>query len=150
VKEGVGSSVIVPTRDFVGALRSVSFSASTSSVKPELAAIFLSLEKGELTAVATDSFRLAEVRTPLKVKGGFGSLLLPARNIPDIVRAIESSADIEVRVADNQCSFISDFGHITSRTIDGSFPDYRAIIPNSSVVEATCLKEDAVRAFKKV
>ncbi len=150
VKEGVGTSVVLPTREFISALRSVSFSASTSSVKPELASISLVLEKGELIAAATDSFRLAEVRLPIKTKGSLGSVLVPARNIPDILRAIEVGAEIEVRVGENQCSFISDFGHITSRTIDGSFPDYHAIIPRESVAEATCLKEDAIRAFRKI
>ncbi len=150
VKEGEGVSAVLPTREFITALRAVSFSASTSSVKPELSSISLSLEKGELIAVATDSFRLAEVKIPLKTKSSFGSVLIPARNVADILRAIESGTEVEVRVGDNQCSFISDSGHITSRTIDGSFPDYHAIIPRDYVVEATCLKEDATRAFRKV
>lgn len=150
VKEGSGTSVTIPTHEFVAALRSVSFSASTSSIKPELASVSLTLEKGELVAVATDSFRLAETRIPLKVKGSFGPLLIPARNVADIVRAAESGTEIEIRSTDNQCSFLSDFGHITSRTIDGAFPDYHAIIPNSSIAEATCLKEDAARAFRKI
>ena len=150
VKDGDGVSVVLPTRDFTTALHSVSFAASTSSVKPELASVSVLLEKGELTAVATDSFRLAEIKIPVKLKNGFGPLLIPARNIPDILRAIESSAEIEIRIEDNQCSFVSDFGHITSRTIDGTFPNYQAIIPREYIAEATCLKEDAVRAFKKI
>lgn len=150
VKDGEGVSVVLPVREFTSALKAVSFSASTSSVKPELSSISLSLEKGELIAVATDSFRLAEVRIPIKTKGSFSSILLPARNVVDILRAIESGVDVEVRVDDNQCSFISDFGHITSRTIDGAFPDYKAIIPREYVAEATCLKEDAARAFRKI
>jgi len=150
VREGSGSSAVLPTREFITALRSVSFSASTSSVKPELSSISLTLEKGQLIAVATDSFRLAEVRLPIKTKSSFGSVLIPARNITDVIRAIEASSEVEVRVGDNQCSFVSDFGHITSRTIDGSFPDYQAIIPRDYVAEATCLKEDAIRAFRKV
>lgn len=150
VKDGVGSSATLPVREFITALKSVSFAASTSSVKPELSSISLTLEKGELIAVATDSFRLAEIKIPIKTKNSFNSVLIPARNVPDILRAIESGVDVEVRVGDNQCSFISDFGHITSRTIDGSFPDYQAIIPRDYVASATCLKEDASRAFRKI
>ncbi|MES2134729.1 MAG: DNA polymerase III subunit beta [Patescibacteria group bacterium] len=150
VKEGVGTSTVLPVREFIGALKSVSFSASVSSVKPELSSISLTLEKGELVAVATDSFRLAEVKIPIKTKSSFGSVLIPARNVLDILRAIEFGSEVEVRVGDNQCSFISDFGHITSRTIDGAFPDYHAIIPRDYVASATCLKEDAIRAFRKV
>lgn len=143
------TSITLPTRDFTAALRSVSFSASVSSVKPELASVSLSLEKGELVAAATDSFRLAEVRIPMKTKTSFPMILIPARNIPDILRALEGVGDVEVRAGDSQCSFIADFGYLTSRTIDGAFPDYRAIIPREVVASAVCLKEDAVRAFRK-
>jgi DNA polymerase-3 subunit beta len=103
-----------------------------------------------LIAAATDSFRLAEVRIPVKVRSGFGPILIPARNVGDIIRSIESSQEVELRVSENQCSFISDQGFITSRTIDGAFPDYRALIPKEFVVSATALREDVVRAFRKV
>ncbi len=150
VKEGKSPSVQVPTRDFTAALKSVSFAASTSSVKPELASVALSLEKGELVAAATDSFRLAEMRLTLKTKEAFGTILIPARSISDILRAAEYAEEVEIRTDENQCSFVSSFGHITSRTIDGAFPDYHAIIPKDSVASAVVLKEDAVRAFKKL
>lgn len=143
-------SVSLPSRDFSAALKSVVFAASTSSVKPELASVALSLGKWWLTAAATDSFRLAEVKIPVKVKNTFDTLLIPARNIPDILRVAEGGADVEVRVGENQCTVVSDIGYLTSRTIDGAFPDYQSIIPKDSVASAMCLKEDAVRAFKKV
>jgi len=150
VKGGKGGSATVPSRELTIALRSVAFAASNSSVKPELASVALTLENGELVAAATDSFRLAEVRVPIKGKGSFPITLIPARNVGDILRAVEDAGDVELRVGENQCSFIVDFGHITSRTIDGAFPDYRAVIPKDFVVSATCLKDDAIRAFKKV
>jgi DNA polymerase III subunit beta len=150
VKEGKGSQIPLPTREFIALLRSVAFSASVSTMKPELASVSLSVEGGTLTAVATDSFRLAEVKMPIQTKAALPSVLLPARNVGDIVRAIEGEENAELRVDENQCSFVGEFGHITSRTIDGAFPDYRAVIPKDFVASATCLKEDAVRAFKKV
>ncbi len=150
VKEGSGVGVTIAQRDFAAALRSVSFAASVSSVKPELASISLTLEKGELVSAATDSFRLAESRITVKEKASFNSILIPARNIGDILRAVEGSQNVEMRVGENQCTFIADFGYLTSRTIDGAFPDYQAIIPRDSVASATCLKEDAIRAFKKI
>lgn len=150
VQEGRGVSLTLPARDFTLALKSVVFSASTSSVKPELASVSLTLEGGELVAAATDSFRLAEVRVPIKTKGSFQSILIPARNVTDVLRAVETEENVEIRVGENQCSFVSGFGHITSRTIDGAFPDYRAVIPKDFVASATSLKEDAIRAFKKI
>src|SRR3989344_1985366 len=150
VKEGVGSPVTIPTRDLIATLRSVAFSASSSSVKPELASVSLSLENNEMVAAATDSFRLAEVKIPVKTKSAFSGVLLPARNTPDILRSLESGENVEIRVGENQCTFVTDLGYLTSRTIDGAFPDYRAIIPTDAVASATCLKEEAVQAFKKI
>lgn len=149
-KPAKGTTVTIATRDLVAALRAASFASSSSSVKPELSAVALSLQGGELIAAATDSFRLAEVTLPVKSKSSFEQVLIPARNIADIVRAIESEGEIELVIGENQCSFVGEFGHITSRTIDGAFPDYRAVIPRDFVASATCLKEDAIRAFKKV
>ncbi len=150
VKQGEGVSATLPTQEVVAALRAVSFAAAQSSMKPELASISLLLEKGELVAAATDSFRLAEVRIPAKVKASFGPTLIPARNVTDIIRAAEGTSEIEIRVAENQCTFVTDAGFITSRTIDGAFPDYAAIIPKEFMATATSLKEDVVRAFRKV
>lgn len=148
VKEGSGATL--SSRDFAAALHAVSFAAATSGMKPELASVALTLEQGELTAAATDSFRLAEVKVPVKTKGSFDTTLIPARNIPDILRIFDGSDEVEIRVGEHQCSFVAPQGFLTSRTVDGAFPDYKAIIPKSYVASATCLREDAVRAFKKV
>jgi DNA polymerase III subunit beta len=150
VKNNKGTPLTISTRDLIATLKSVAFAASTSSVKPELASISVSLEGGEMVAAATDSFRLAEVKIPVKTKNSFDSVLLPARNTPDILRMLESSEDVEIRVGDNQCTFVTDLGYLTSRTIDGAFPDYHAIIPKDVVASATCLKEEAIQAFKKI
>lgn len=150
VQEGKGVSVSLPARELITALRAVVFAASASSVKPELASVSLSFEPGNLIAAATDSFRLAEVKIPTATKQSVQGVLIPARNIPDILRALDGVGDVEIRVGENQCSFFADFGFLTSRIIDGAFPDYRAIIPKDSVASATCLKEDAVSIFKKV
>ncbi len=150
VQKGMGTEAALPAKVFSAALRSVAFSASTSSVKPELASIRLSLDHGELIAVATDSFRLAEAKVPVKAKGSFGAVLLPARNIGDILRAVDESEEVEIRIGENQASFTSEFGRITSRTVDGTFPDYRSIFPRDFVASATCLKEDAIKAFRKI
>jgi DNA polymerase III subunit beta len=150
VKEGDGVSVRVPTKDITALIKNVSFAASTSSMKPELASIALTLTGTELVSAATDSFRLAEARVPVKVRAEFGTTLIPARNAPDVVRFIEGTSEVEVRVAETQCTFLTETGFITSRTVDGAFPDYRGLIPKEFVASATALREDVVRAFRKV
>lgn len=149
VKPEEGTVVRLGSAELGTLLKMVSFAASTSSMKPELASVSLSLD-GDLVGAATDSFRLAEGRLPVKVRAQFGPTLIPARNVPDILRFIELSGETELRVSETQCTFATDAGFLTSRTIDGAFPAYQGLIPKDYVAGATALREDVVRAFRKV
>ncbi|PIR85069.1 DNA polymerase III subunit beta [Candidatus Kaiserbacteria bacterium CG10_big_fil_rev_8_21_14_0_10_45_20] len=150
VKEGQGVAVSVPTKEVTKALKTVSFAASSSGMRPELSSIYLTLQEGVLITAATDSFRLAEAWVPVKTKQAIDPVLIPARNVQDILRVISEGDTTEIRVGENQCTFISGGAQITSRTIDGAFPEYKAIIPTAFVATTTMLTEDAVRAFRKV
>ncbi len=149
VKEGQGVSVSLPAEVFSRALKVVSFAASTSGMRPELSSVFLSITGAELIAAATDSFRLAEMKIPLKAKEA-EPVLIPARNIPDILRVIQGGDTVELRMGDNQATMIAGGNYVTTRTVDSAFPEYTAIIPKSFGSSATVLTEDAVRAFRKV
>jgi len=149
VKEGHGTSVSLPSHELARVLKSASFAASSSGMRPELSSIFLSIDGAHLIAAATDSFRLAEMRLPMKAKAA-DPILIPARNIPDLIRVMESGDTAEVRIGESQVTFIVGGNHITSRTVDAAFPEYRAIIPKSFGSSATMLTGDAARAFRKV
>ena len=99
--------------------------------------------------VATDSFRLAEKKIKLKKSRDFGQILIPYKNIPDIIRVLESiNDDVEVSLDKNQVSFSHKGVYLISRVIDGVFPDYKQIIPKSSATEITVLKQDIVNTLK--
>lgn len=150
IKKGVGVSVSIPSKEFIRSLKSVVFSAANSGMRPELAAVFISMSDGTLTTAATDSFRLAEMTTSLKTKESFDPILVPARNIPDIIRTIDPTDTVEIRVDDNQATYIAGGNFITSRLIDGAFPEYNAIIPKKHTTSATVLLEDLSQALRKV
>jgi DNA polymerase-3 subunit beta len=122
--------------------------ASTSTVRPELASIYLSIEGNVLTAVATDSFRLAEKKVPLANKGIQGKFLIPAKNALDIAQALPDS-DIIISFDEHQCAFVSENGMVVSRLTNAVYPDYRQIIPKESIVEATLLRRDFEAALKR-
>jgi DNA polymerase-3 subunit beta len=149
VKEGQGAALSLPSEVLGRVLKAVSFAASPSGMRPELASVFLAVTGAELIAAATDSFRLAEMKVPMKAKEA-DPILIPARNIPDILRIIQSGDTAEVRIGDNQATFIAGGNFLTTRTVESAFPEYQAIIPKSFGSTATLLAEDAVRAFRKV
>lgn len=122
--------------------------ASTSTVRPELSSLYLSIEGGVLTAVATDSFRLTEKKIPLSNKGTQGKFLIPAKNAMDIAQALPDD-DIILSFDDHQCAFVGNGGMLVSRLTNATYPDYRQIIPKESVVEAMVLRKDFENALKR-
>jgi DNA polymerase-3 subunit beta len=122
--------------------------ASTSTVRPELSSIYISIEGGVLTAVATDSFRLAEKKIPLPNKGTQGKFLIPAKNTIDIAQVLPDD-DVILSFDEHQCAFVTPQGMLVSRLTNAVYPDYRQIIPKESIVEAVMLRKDFETALKR-
>lgn len=131
-------------------IKAVVYSASVSSIKPELSSVYISgSDNNEIVFVATDSFRLAEKRVSEKSVDDLDSMLIPYKNVIEIERLLEGiDADVEVVFGENQIAFLHDSFYVTSRVIDGSFPDYKKIIPDSFSTKVTVLKADLIDAFK--
>jgi DNA polymerase-3 subunit beta len=122
--------------------------ASASTVRPELASIYLSIEGGVLTAVTTDSFRLVEKKVPLSNNGAQGKFLIPAKNALDIAHALPDD-DVIISFDEHQCAFVGTGGMLVSRLTNAAYPDYRQIIPKESIVEAVILRKDFESALKR-
>ncbi len=132
-------------------IKSTSYSASVSQIKPELSGIFIYAEGDNLIFVATDSFRLAEKKIKIKnLKKEIENLILPAKNAQEIVKILEpkGSDDVEIKIGGGKISFKAGDAYLVSRLIEGSFPDYKQIIPKEQKTEAIFLKEDLLRALK--
>ncbi len=142
------NKIILPGTLLRTLLTSIASCASNSTIRPELSSIYLSLEGGILTTVATDSFRLAEKKTALSNKGIQGKLLIPAKNAVEIAQALPDS-DITLTFDEHQCAFFSATGVIVSRLTNATYPDYRQIIPKESIVEAVILRKDFETALKR-
>ncbi|MBI4065951.1 DNA polymerase III subunit beta, partial [Candidatus Kaiserbacteria bacterium] len=127
---------------------SVAQCASLSTVRPELASIYISIEGGVLNAVATDSFRLVEKKAPLANKGMQGKFLIPAKNAIDIAQALQDN-DVIISFDEHQCAFVSENGMLVSRLTNAVYPDYRQIIPKESIAEAILLRKDFETALKR-
>ena len=144
-----GTKFTVSSTDFVKGLKSVWYSASVSGIKPELSSIYIYYELGSMVFAATDSFRLAEKKIKMKKDVDFGQILIPFKNIPEIIRVLEKvSDDVEVELNKNQISFSHKGFYLVSRVIDGVFPDYRQIIPKDKKTEVLVLKQDLMNTLK--
>lgn len=148
---GEGVDVTLPQKALASALTSVSYCASTSTVKPELASVFVHPAGNELVCAATDSFRLAEKKVPLKEPVEADPFLIPARSVHDMVRVLaDDEKPVTLRVGEHQLSLTVGGVYVTLRLTQGTFPDYTQIIPKEFVSEATMLVADFERVLKKV
>ena len=144
-----GKTYEISSVDFVSGLKSVWYSASLSSIKPEFSSVYIHADGEGLAFVATDSFRLAEKKVKVKKVEEFGQILIPFKNVADLLKIVNDEKDIiEVNFTKNQASFKFRDIYIVSRLIDGVFPDYKQIIPKEFKTEVVVLKKDLLNTLK--
>lgn len=139
----------ISAEDLLLGLRSVWYSASISSVKPELGSVYIHQVEDALVFVSTDSFRLAEKRIHIKNTSEFPAVLVPQKNVSEIIKMLEDyKGEVNLFFDKNQAGFEIGETYIVSRLIDGAFPDYKQIIPKDFISKATILKSDLALSVK--
>lgn len=144
-------TIALPLGVFLIGLRAVWYSSSISDIKPEISSVYIYQDGKELVFVATDSFRLAEKKVLLAKPPTINhKLIIPIKNIVEILKIFNeiNSEEIQLGITEHQVSFATDTMFLTSRLIDGVFPDYRQIISPTSTTEAVLLKSELIRALK--
>jgi DNA polymerase-3 subunit beta len=145
-----GVNVELPQKALFETLTSVSHCASTNTIKPELASVYVRAHNGVLIAVATDSFRLAEKKVSLKRPVDVDAFLIPSRSVQDLLRVLEQTEKpVTLCVGEHQLSLETGSVFFTLRLTSGTFPDYEQIIPKEFVTEATMLVADFEQVLKR-
>ncbi|TSC72770.1 MAG: DNA polymerase III subunit beta [Parcubacteria group bacterium Gr01-1014_70] len=140
----------IPVALLASGLKSVLYSAPQSSVRQELSSVYIFSEGNGVVFAATDSFRLAEKHVFPQKNISIHPTLLPAKNAAELLRIVSE-------IENESCSIASDAGQFTmksdgtvftSRIVDGSFPDYKQIIPKEFTTTVTLLKDDFAKALQ--
>jgi DNA polymerase III subunit beta len=128
------SAVSLPAEAFVSTALKVAGSASRDETRPVLTGILVSASDRELRMVATDSYRLSVKETTLELplSSGF-EVNVPARALQELARVAAHAEDehVSVSVRQNQVLFVLGRVVLSSRLIDGQFPNYRQLLPES-------------------
>ncbi len=144
-----GEKFIIPSSKFIEGIKAVYYSSSISEIKPEIGSVYIYPEEDTLVFVSTDSFRLAEKKVKIKQRLSFDGVLIPVKNIIEIIRVFDNlNEDIEITLQKTQISFKSKYIYLTSRIVDGNFPDYKQIIPKNNTTEVVVLKQDLLSSLK--
>lgn len=134
-------------RLFCRAVSNTLFSAARDETRPELHSVFVSAQNNKLSLAATDSFRLSEQVIPIESNEKF-SFLLPVNAAQEVVRLFSSSDDMKLLVEKNYVAFKNDNCDLSTRLVDGNYPDYQQIIPTKFSTNVVIDSNEALRALK--
>lgn len=129
------------------AINQTVITASHDDTRPVLTGVLCHTDKGSLCFAATDGYRLAErrlVKTDETIKA-----LIPASTLQEVSRVIpEDIEEVTLLFDDGQVRFLAGDVEVTSRLIDGNFPDYAQLIPKATEITATVQVSELVRITK--
>ncbi|MDP3763896.1 MAG: DNA polymerase III subunit beta [bacterium] len=139
----------MPVRDLVFGIKSVIYAAAVGNIKPELSSISITHSGEFLVFAATDSFRLAEKKIRVKKVPPFKQILIPQKNAIEIIKIFDKGEEeISISIEEHQMALRSQNIYLTSRIVEGNFPDYKQIIPKETTSKAVLLKQDLVNSLK--
>jgi DNA polymerase III subunit beta len=144
-----GTNLEIDAKKLSEGVKSVYYSSSVSDIKPEISSVYMYTTEDSLVFVSTDSFRLAEKKIKVKNLEEILGIIIPFKNVTEMLRVFgDHSGPVKVCFNKNQISFWAENIYLTSRVIDGVFPDYRQIIPKEFSTEIVVLKQDLLNALK--
>ena len=146
-------SLTLPKEDFASGISQTIFATSLDETRPVLTGVLFVLNKKLITFVATDGFRLSkkEIKVEnIEVPKAGGKIVIPKAILNEVVRIADDSNEIYFKFdeKEKQAVFGSDNIVISSRLIEGEYPDYEKIIPKSSLISIIIDKEEFLRAVK--
>lgn len=127
----------------------VAKSASRDESRPVLTGILVRFEAGKLVMVATDSYRLSVKETALSEAAPELEAIIPARALTELSRLGGSGDTIDLGVHENHVVFGTGDAWLTSRRIDGQFPNYRQLLPETFEVELTLPKAELADVVRR-
>jgi DNA polymerase-3 subunit beta len=125
-------------------------SASRDESRPVLTGILVRFEPGKIVMAATDSYRLAVKETP--VEGTLPDLeaIIPARALQELARIAAGTDELQLGLQENHVVFGTDGTWLTTRRIDGQFPNYRQLLPEQFDHELVLPREELLEVVRRV
>lgn len=136
------------------AVSQIAFSAATDDSRPVLTAILCQFTSDSLNLVATDGFRLSfkniKLINPINLKTQQVTFLIPARSLLEVTKLAKTNDKIKIGLTtdEHQVVFILDDVELVSRLIEGEYPAYQRIVPESFTTKVFLNKDDFTQAVK--
>jgi DNA polymerase-3 subunit beta len=146
-----GEAVTLAAAEFRDALDQVAPAASTDDARPILTGVLMAAEEDGLRLVSTDSYRLS-VRdlAGRAVLGDDQKVLVPSRALKELSRVIGDAETVTLRLGERDAGFDVGDVKLTTRLIEGEFPNYRGLIPQNHPNTLTIAREALLDAVRRV
>src|SRR5438067_3639058 len=128
----------------------VARSASRDESRPVLTGILVRFEAARIVMAATESYRLSVKETDLAGDVPELEAIIPARALAELARIAQSGDSVELGVHENQVVFAADDVWLTTRRIDGQFPNYRQLLPETFEHELTLARNELLDVVRRV
>jgi len=140
----------VDSSAFLETVSRVARAASRDESRPVLTGVLVRFEGGKLIMAATDSYRMSVKETELA--GGTASELeaiVPARALTELSRVAQDSGELQIGVQENHVVFGAGDVWLTTRRIDGQFPNYKQLLPETFEHEVALPREEFLEVVRR-
>jgi len=143
------STFSVERESLLETIQRVARAASRDESRPVLTGVLVQFGGGKLMMAATDSYRLAVKETTFSGTVPDLEAIVPGRALQELARVAGSGDEVEVGVQENQVLFSTDGVWLTTRRIDGQFPNYRQLLPESFEHELTLPRVELLEVIRR-
>jgi DNA polymerase-3 subunit beta len=134
----VKRTVKIKEKDFKRMVSAISYAVSADSSRIVLTGVLLSCRENMATLVATDGKRMAmQEKAPESIEGGDGDAIIPLKAANEVRRLLEGDAILSIKIGERLCMFEAGGFVVTSKLIEGNYPNYRQVVPTTFKREIT-------------
>ena len=149
------SNITINGSKLLSLLNKTRISISNDDTRHYLNGIFLHTTESQnnlyLTGVATDSHRLSSSSIEIDKGKNFHSIILPKKTVFQLCNLlVDTNEKVLIQTSESKIQFKIGKAKLTSKVIDGKFPDYRKVVPTSNDKILTVASSDFVQAIERV
>ena len=151
IPDSIGrKNVGLPREEMMNALSKVLFAVSNDETRPILTGVLCFSQRNKVFFVSTDGFRLSRKTFKMNNAGVINKVIIPKPAFAELKGLIEEEDEIKIfnDIKNNQVTFKVDNSILSTRVIQGDFPDYEKIIPKESSLKVDLDKNDLLQAVK--
>jgi DNA polymerase-3 subunit beta len=145
------NQISINSNDLKQGLKTVYGSLPKNEFRPEISGVYLAKKDNQLIFVGTDGFRLSEKKINLNnLDVEDFSVIIPSKTVAEIIRVLDllDETEVNIQFGSSQIKLIADTVEIISKLIDGNFPQYEGLIPQTFRTTFDCDSHELVQAIK--